>query len=193
MNNESVTRRGSRLQLALVALVFLLPLLAASWLYYSDSAVRPTGRTNHGTLLEPIVNVVEELDDNPLSDATAGRWALVYLLQGRCDASCGDALFKQRQTRLMLGNDMHRLVRVLLHGPEAPDTLFLEQEHAGLIALYDAAAHHLLRAARPRAAAAEGYYLLDPLGNLVMYFSPDIEPRELVDDVEHLFKLSRIG
>jgi hypothetical protein len=38
-----------------------------------------------------------------------------------------------------------------------------------------------------------GIYLIDPLANLVMYFPPDLGPRELVDDVKHLLRLSRIG
>ena len=38
-----------------------------------------------------------------------------------------------------------------------------------------------------------GYYLVDPHGNLVMYFGPDIDPRDMVDDIKRLLKLSRIG
>jgi hypothetical protein len=94
----------------------------------------------------------------------------------------------------MLGNDMSRVVRVLLHGADAPDTLLvLEQEYAGLIALQDSASRQLLMDVHPRGTSADGYYLVDPLGNLVMYFPLDIEPRDLVDDIEHLLKLSRIG
>ena len=38
-----------------------------------------------------------------------------------------------------------------------------------------------------------GYYLVDPLGNLVMYFQPDIDPQAMVEDIKHLLELSRIG
>jgi hypothetical protein len=40
---------------------------------------------------------------------------------------------------------------------------------------------------------AGGYYLVDPLGNLVMYFRPDLDPSDMVDDIKHLLRLSRIG
>ena len=46
---------------------------------------------------------------------------------------------------------------------------------------------------KPDALEAGGYYLIDPHGNLVLYFSPDIDPRDMVDDIKRLLKLSRIG
>lgn len=193
MNTNNHTRRRGRLQFILVALVFVLPMVAASWMYFSDNAVRPASRTNHGILLDPIVSVPEELGNSPLLADAENRWVLIYLQSGVCEQSCQDALHKQRQARLMLGNDMGRLLRVLLHGPDAPDSLFLEQEHAGLVALYDPAARQLMADVHPRSMRTEGYYLVDPLGNLVMYFPQDIAPRDLVDDIEHLLKLSRIG
>ena len=93
----------------------------------------------------------------------------------------------------MLGQDMDRLVRVFLHGASPPDRVFLEEEHQGLVTLQDRALARELEAIRPPEHAGGGYYLVDPLGNLVMYFSPDIAPGEMVDDIKHLLKLSQIG
>ena len=45
----------ARLQMLVIAAVFLGPLAVATWMYYSG-AFTPDGRTNHGALLEPIVN-----------------------------------------------------------------------------------------------------------------------------------------
>jgi len=36
-------------------------------------------------------------------------------------------------------------------------------------------------------------YLVDPLGNLMMRFPPDLEPKSLLKDLKHLLKVSRIG
>lgn len=187
-------RQGSgRTQLILVALIFVVPLVAAVWLYYSDSAPRPDGRSNHGELLTPVINLRDELGDTALLQAADHQWALVYAQSGPCAEDCRQALHRMRQSRLMLGNDMSRVVRVLLHGSVAPDTLFLEEEHAGLVALQDPTASQALNDSRPRNLSAGGLYLIDPLGNLVMYFPEDIPPRQLVDDIEHLLELSRIG
>ena len=186
-------KKSGRGPLILIALIFAVPLAAATWLYYAGSSVRPEGRTNHGYLLAPVVNLPDELGGSALIEALENYWGLVYVSDGSCDEPCRDALYMQRQTRLMLGNDMTRVVRVLLHGPEAPDTLFLDQEQAGLKALRDPAAQQLLDRARPDGSSPGGFYLVDPLGNLVMYFPADIEPRDLVEDLEHLLDLSRIG
>ena len=52
---------AGRLQLFLISLVFFGPLILAAWLYFSGEGWRPAGRTNHGELLEPLVNIGEVL------------------------------------------------------------------------------------------------------------------------------------
>jgi len=193
MTDPTTPRRGGRTQLILVALIFVVPFIGAIWMYYSDNAPRPEGRSNQGALLAPVISLRDELGESPLLDAAEDRWAMVYNQTGPCDESCEAALYRMRQTRLMLGNDMSRVLRVLLHGTVAPDTLFLEEEQAGLVTLQDQTASQALIDARPRDLSAGGLYLIDPLGNLIMYFPDDISPRQLVDDIEHLLELSRIG
>jgi len=98
-----------------------------------------------------------------------------------------------RQSRLMLGKEMDRLVRVFLHGDTAPDTVLLAGEHVGLIPLQDSRLYDVLENKKPAELEAGGYYLVDPLGNLVLYFHPDIDPSAMVEDIKHLLELSRIG
>ena len=118
---------------------------------------------------------------------------LLYSHDINCDATCRDALYKLRQSRLMLGKEMDRLTRVFLHGNTPPDTVFLAEEHAGLVTIKDGGLTRLLNNKKPVDLPAKGYYLIDPHGNLVMYFRPDLEPSEMVDDLKRLLKLSRIG
>lgn len=180
-------------QFTLLAFLFAGPLIAAFWLYYGAESLQPSGRTNHGLLLEPIVNL-EEVATNPgRAGWVRDRWVLLYAHDGECGSTCRDALHTLRQSRLMLGQDMDRLARVFLHGQAPPDRVFLEEQHPGLITLVDRALQRELEAIRPSGRAAGGYYLVDPLGNLVMYFPPDIVPGDMVDDIEHLLELSRIG
>lgn len=182
-----------RLQLALIALAFFGPLVLAAWLYFGGQGLQPRSRTNHGALLQPIVNVTEVLPDTAIAAHVGTSWLLIYVNEGDCDDACGQALYTLRQSRLMLGNDMDRLERVFLHGESAPDTVFLADEHAGLITLKDGSLTELLENKKPADLAAGGYFLIDPLGNLVMYFRPGLDPGEMVEDIEHLLKLSRIG
>jgi hypothetical protein len=189
--NETKTGRG-RLQFLLIAAIFLGPLALAAWMYFSDS-LTPEGRTNSGVLLQPVLQLTEAQPDSPLHAHNDGHWILLYANDGACDAACESSLYTLRQSRLMLGREMGRLVRVFLHGDTPPDTVFLAEEHEGLVALQDDDLKALLDSIKPADLAAGGYYLVDPLGNLVMYFRPDIDPQAMVEDIEHLLELSRIG
>lgn len=187
-------RKGKgRVQLLLVAAVFIGPLALAAWLYFAGQDMTPESRTNSGALLEPIVNLGEWVPESPLLASGDGRWVLLYANEGACDEGCEYALYTLRQSRLMLGKEMDRLLRVFLHGDTAPDTVLLAEEHAGLITIQDSDLKDLLDNKKPANLEAGGYYLVDPLGNLVLYFHPDIDPSAMVEDIKHLLELSRIG
>jgi len=187
------TRKSARSQLLLIAVVFFGPLIVAAWMYYGGHIVRPTSGSNHGALLEPIINLSDELPDSELLNAGRGMWLLLYSSEDSCIQACRDALYTMRQGRLMLGKEQDRLLRGFLHGDSLPDKVFLADEHQGLITTQDASLSRLLNNKKPAELPNGGYFLVDPLGNLVMYFRPDIDPSEMVDDIKHLLRLSRIG
>ena len=186
-------RKSGRLPLLLIAAVFIGPLIVAAWLYSSGEALQPKGRSNHGALLEPIVSLGEALPESPVTEHYDAAWVLLYMNGAACDEPCRDALYAYRQARLMLGKEMERVRRVFLHGDTPPDTVFLAEEHPGLITIEDSGLASLLNNKRPADIPAGGYFLIDPLGNLVMYFRPDLDPADIVDDIKHLLRLSRIG
>ena len=190
MNDKNVGK--SRLNLGVLALVFFGPLLVAIWMY-STGQLNPASRSNHGALLEPVINIGDVLPGSPVTGVADGRWLMLYAYDGACDDGCREGLYRLRQTRLMLGSEIDRVVRVFLHGDTPPDTVFLESEHAGLVTISDEELARLLAEKRPGEAQTGGIYLLDPLGNLVMYFPPDLDPRDVIEDIEHLLDLSRIG
>jgi len=191
--NDRTKQRVGRLQLLLIAAVFLGPLLVAAWMYYQGDSMQPQGRTNHGALLEPIENLADALPDSTIHTFYEQSWVLLYSHDTACDATCKDALYTLRQSRLMLGKEMDRLTRVFLHGNSPPDAVFLADKYAGLMTMEDGNLTKLLNNKKPANLPTNGYYLIDPLGNLVMYFQPDLDPSEMVDDIKRLLKLSRIG
>jgi len=192
MTNNDAKKSRAPLQIGLISAVFGLPLILAAWMYYGGQ-LTPTSASNNGDLLQPIVSLVDELPNSPLHKSAPDQWLMLYVNEADCNDECVAALYRQRQSRLMLGNDMSRVARIFLHGDTAPDTVFLEGQHAGLITISDKDLAALLERKRPADSQANGCYLIDPLGNLVMYFSPELNPRAMVDDIEHLLKLSHIG
>ena len=187
-----VQRKSARPQLLLIAGVFFGPLLLAAWMYYGGHFNRPSG-SNNGALLEPITNLVEALPNSELLAQSQGSWLLLYANDAVCADACVQALYTLRQSRLMLGKEQSRVQRGFLHGDSSPDTVFIANEHQGMITRQEALLSDALSKKKPTELPDGGYYLVDPLGNLVMYFRPDMNPSEMVDDIKRLLRLSHIG
>jgi cytochrome oxidase Cu insertion factor (SCO1/SenC/PrrC family) len=189
-------RRNFRTVFALAGL-FLVPLLVSFWLYYGLHW-RPQGTANHGELIVP----ARPLPDVTLPDASgvpashifSGKWTLVYVGDGACDADCRATLFFMRQTRLSLNTDMTRVQRVFLTTADCCDRAYLAAEHPGLRVLdaSSAAAQPLLALFAP-AGRAQGLYIVDPLGNLMMRYDARQPPKGLLEDLKRLLQLSQIG
>jgi hypothetical protein len=188
---EEVRARNLR-TVALLAALFLIPLVLAFLMYYGG-AWRPGGRTNHGELILP-ARALPRVSAVYRPETFTHTWSLVYIGDGACDAACQNALFVMRQTRLTLNNDMHRVQRVFLATASMPAKEFLAREHAGLIVINATAdaAPRLLNEF-PAKDRADSIYIVDPLGNLMERFDARSNPRGLHDDLTKLLKLSHIG
>ena len=154
-------RRGRRL-LLIVAAIFLLPVLAAFALYYGK-LWRPSGSASKGELIQPArplaVSGLKQADGSPASgDVLTGKWSIVYVGDGACDADCRTALVFARQSRLALNNEMTRVQRVFLATGNCCATAYFSAEQPGLIAL-DASA--------PEAQALLGQFPGEPAELLV--------------------------
>jgi len=186
----------------LVLLLFAAPLAFAFWLYYG-SGWRPTGRTNHGALVDPArplpkVALSPVGGGQPLPKAFEGKWSLVVIGQGGgadqgCDADCRGSLVYARQTWLSLGRELTRVQRVLLAPAGCCDMEFLKREHEGLVALAaDTPAAAALLAQFP-SPTTDGIYVVDPRGNLMMRYDVHQDPKGLRLDLKKLLDLSHIG
>jgi hypothetical protein len=193
MTTKPLRTAAGRLQLLLIAAVFAVPLALAAWMYYVDNSLVPESGSNKGALLLPIVSLGDQLPQSQLHSIAPKQWLLLYANDNACGGDCEQALLRLRQSRLMLGKDMQRVARVFLHGDSVPDTVLLNEQHTGLITMTDKDLAVLLEEKRPTKLRAGGCYLIDPLGNLVMYFPPNLDPKEMVGDIKHLLKLSHIG
>ncbi len=195
MSKQGKNKRGAWQAWGL-ALWFFGPLAVAGYLYF-DTDWRPGERNNHGELVVPAVPLPDVRLPTPDGTLTAetflrDRWSLVYLGRTPCEAACQEALYNGRQMRLALGRLMERVERVYLHVGEPPEAAFVATEHPDL-QVADAsvpAAAELLEAFEGQ---AEGYWLVDPLGNLMMRYPANEPPRGMMDDIKRLLRLSRIG
>lgn len=145
---------------------------------------------NYGELVAP----------QPLPDATIptldgrvlrlpelkGQWILLMAAPAVCDGRCRENLVYMRQVRLAQGRETGRIERVwLVTGAGNPDPALIA-EHPGL---------HIARNAQNAAgevAAAPGQiHVVDPLGNVMMRFPADPDPRRMLKDLARLLRHSK--
>jgi hypothetical protein len=189
---EAVRRRNLRL-LGVLAALFFVPVLLSFVLYYGTQW-RPASLVNHGSLIIPPRPLPRVSLPGAGQGAFRGKWSLVYVGDGRCEAACRQALQMSRQTRLALNNEMTRVQRVFLASEACCDREFLEQEHPGLIVVDASGAHAAsLLALFPPTVRAHSVFIVDPLGNLMMSYDARENPRGLLMDLQKLLRLSHIG
>ena len=208
MNERSVHDRRQRRLLIALALMFFAPLGVSFYLYYGRGTWHPGGRVNAGDLIEPprpVPSLALPLQSSgeTAPDFLRRKWTLLYVEHGSCTERCRTNLYEMRQVRLALDRDMVRVQRVFIADDGCCDLKFLHEQHPDLVALRVSPAAAPLLALLPRrsggnagagdAANAERIYLIDPLGNLMMSYAPDANPRGMLEDVKRLLRLSSIG
>ena len=152
--------------------------LGLGWLAYQERWI--SGRTaNYGELLAP----------RPLAGPLAplrGKWVLVTLDASACGARCERKLYIVRQVRRAQGKNAERVERLwLLTDGGTPRAELLAALDGSRIATADTA----LASAFP----GDDIYLVDPLGNLMMRFPAEPEPKRMIQDLERLLKYSSFG
>lgn len=185
----------------LVVLIFAAPVLAA-WALYAMRGSWDLPARNYGELLDP----VRPLGDYTLTgrDGTQlrtaelkGRWTLLYLNAGDCPQPCRDDLYRTRQVRWALNEDMRRVHRVFVMTSEPSDaTTFdaLVAQHRDMQAVTAGATTlQALVGDLESGRAGPGVYLVDPLGNVVMWYPSGFEAKGLLSDLRRLLKVSKIG
>jgi hypothetical protein len=189
-----MSKQGNgRRKMLLIALLCAAPVVAAWLAYY---VWPPHKQTNYGDLLpvRPLPESrLELLEGKPFRFASLkGKWVMVSIDSGDCNAACQNKLLIMRQLRLMQNADMDRVERVFLISDELPLTTMLIREFDGT---------HM---ARVRDAKFADYfpagdspekhvYLVDPYGNLMLRFPADPDPARMKKDLQQLLKAQGAG
>lgn len=176
-----------------IAALCLAPFVAALIAYFYW---QPQGGVNYGDLIpaRPLIDPpLRHLDQRPFRlSALRGKWILLQLDRAQCAAACRAKLYHMRQVRLAQGREMERVERVWLILDDAPLQTQLMREYDGTRMLR-AAGSPIVAEFPPAGGAHEHIYLIDPLGNLMLRFPRDADPRKMHQDLSRLLRASRIG
>jgi len=194
---------NSRQALVLLALLFLMPVLVAYLMHMRvEHGWRPSSTTNKGALIQPPrpLTLPAGLVSATGKSVLGGKWTLVYIDDATCGETCRNKLYQMRQVRLAQGENLRRVQRLFLVTgasdtgeltkslADYPDmaTALLSPAQAAVIA-------PLFSVAGMPGQGSGNIYLVDPLGNLMMYYRPDADPRGIIQDLQRLLKYSHNG
>ena len=214
-SSVSTGRQGARRQkgflsarqgLVLLLLIFLAPTFVAWVMHHSgEGGWKPAGSTNHGMLVHPArpLGMPAELlaSDAPLNDFLQGKWTLLYIGDADCDKACNTSLYNMRQVHILQNEHMRRVQRLFLLRSEAvpgPLASLLAGEYPDMTVVNitpeqakKIAPDFMIDGVSMQ--GAERVYIIDPLGNLMMYYPPGADPRGMHKDLKKLLKNSKIG
>lgn len=179
----------------LVVAVFAIPLIASYLAYFvwqPQGAVR-----NYGELIppEPLPETLTlaKLEGGEIKlKELRGKWLMVQVDAGGCDAACEQKLYAMRQVRLMQGREQDRVLRLWLVTDKAAPSPALKQKIDSMLLLKDASGA-LIAKLPAQNGVKQHIYLIDPLGNLMLRWPADPDMKRMHKDLERLLKYSQIG
>lgn len=211
----------NKVKLTFLLLMAALPIGSATWYFKTHEYKGFIATKNKGELVIPVIDVTtldlrngagepaylsfEELvADVAPEDYKPRPWQLLYLGAPECDDTCVDRLYFLRQLHVRLGREFNRVQRVYVQASDVPGPLpdhtaaYIAAEQPDMRVVYANASE--LRE-RLRATVPEGVdpleqhyiYVVDPVGNVMMYFTPDNTPDEILSDLDTLLDNSSLG
>lgn len=157
--------------------------------------------THHGQLITPPLDMAK-LDLPNDQQLWRGHWLLMYVNPAQsCDKTCEKMLYNIRQIRTATGKNSDRVMRAIVtFAAKSPDPhlqQLLQTEFNGTLHLTPSRAVFVsLLQGNPseKLAMQQGsIYLVDPLGNIMMFYPLDADPMGIFKDLSRLLKLSHIG
>ena len=178
----------------LVLLICAAPVIASYFTYY---VIRPESRRNHGELIQP-TRALPEMATRTLQNepgqlsALKGQWLLISVSSGGCDELCQKHLYLQRQILTGLGRDRDRTDWVWLIDDDAPVPAAIQPGLSEAVVLR-VPRDELAKWLSPQAGhqLKDHWYLVDPQGEWMMRFGPELDAKNVVlvkKDLERLLR-----
>ena len=191
-----------RAKLVLMMVVFALPTMASFIAFY---LLPPTETSNYGELISPVVNLpqlpltVAEGGDAPknvIEQGLRGKWLLVTRDGGACEGVCEQKLLAMRQSRLIVGRELDRVVRVVLIDDDEMPSELVKKRYQGTVWVKAKSQPWLAKlppSLKGESSNRAEIFAVDPLGNIFMRYAADADAKLISKDLRRVLKASQIG
>ena len=190
MNNDKPKNKlqKNRVILILLGAFFALPYLVV-FIYqsYPDLSVK-TGMSNKGHLFSP-VHSIEHVATNDF-DELKGKWTIIYISGENCDQECFNQHYTMRQVRLASAKRRFKIQRLnLITGDniDADYTQVLTEfpEEKQIVLNFN---NKILQQFDDLSIEEQTgrIYLMDPFLNIVLRYSTQANPKDLLHDINKL-------
>ncbi len=185
---KSQQTRG-RAILLLLLIFFLVPSVVVMLMIKYDW--KPQGSTSHGELIQPPVALVASGEDASLWQ---DKWHVVYM-DANCEAGCVEKLKALRNLHVSMYKNMLRVKLVLITERQGIEDLQAKFPDLIIVNAPSTVEQSLKAFAIDQADpfSAGNLYFVDPLGFLVMRFSPEIPLKDVRSDLVKLLKFAWAG
>lgn len=187
LTEPSTRRRSGRLQLLLLLALVIGPMLLATAMFYGGFWV-PEGRNYHGELIGGRYSQAQL----GVPFETGAGWQLLVTAPDVCAEDCQQLVYLARQINIGLGREASRANHGVAVGSPLPVELSEQwQREYPRLRRYPLALPAYEKIV-PEDQTAQ-LWIVDPLGNLVLRYSPGTNGKDILLDLRLLLKLSNIG
>ena len=183
-------------------LIFLTPIIVITvstvWYY---SGYGPEQKVNYGRLLSDPIDVGTldlELDYQNLNvDSMERKWMLVHFINDACLESCADLIYVARQVNVLLARQQTRVKRYIAAPIEVKPKLenfFTTYQDLNFIEIKDQfTTIEEFKKNGIDPFAQPNMFVIDPIGNIILHYSGEVDGKKLLADLKKLLGASKIG
>jgi cytochrome oxidase Cu insertion factor (SCO1/SenC/PrrC family) len=189
-------KTGGRKILLLMAFIFVLPFTVAATLHLLN--VHPASHS-YGELINPpqalTFPVLHDIQGKEFkTQQWLKKWSMVIIDSDNCNTPCQEQAHLLKQVNTALDKDKGRVQRVLIVPVDSKAAVYAEmqKQYPDLLILKGIDAETVKFAGQFKGENGS-VYLIDPLGNLMMRYPKNMNPKGLLTDLKKLLKNSWAG
>ncbi len=201
--DKTNSNKRNKVIIIIIVLVFITPSILSWYIFNHTDFLETRGTSNYGQIITPPIqlknlSLIDPLDSKR-RDSLYGKWSMVYVAKF-CDEICMQNVYRMRQIHMGMGKHSLRVQKVLFltdHDIDDLSSLFANFKGQQVINTNEIDVDILLEKFRlgneNDLLRSQRIYISDPLGNLMMSYPSDVNPKGILKDLKKLLRTSRIG